>query len=139
MKKKSFAIIGGGLTGCASALYLRNKGHNVTIFEKEKNLGGVAKDLTFDNKKYLNGPNYLDPNSLLINLLKKEKFFKNIVSTKNLFYGSYTDIFLKNIYQIISLIPFVQIICKKVLLKIEISRRIIQYPSSISKNLIFGV
>ena len=50
MKKKSFAIIGGGLTGCASALYLRNKGHNVTIFEKEKNLGGVAKDLTFDNK-----------------------------------------------------------------------------------------
>ena len=95
MKKKSFAIIGGGLTGCASALYLRNKGHNVTIFEKEKNLGGVAKDLTFDNKKYLNGPNYLDPNSLLINLLKKEKFFKNIVSTKNLFYGSYTDIFIK--------------------------------------------
>ena len=37
----------------------------------------------------------MDPNSLLINLLKKEKFFKNIVSTKNLFYGSYTDIFIK--------------------------------------------
>ena len=140
MKKKSFAIIGGGLTGCASALYLRNKGHNVTIFEKEKNLGGVAKDLTFDNKKYLNGPNYLDPNSLLINLLKKEKFFKNIVSTKNLFYGSYTDIFIKKHLSD----NFAHPVCtnnftKKNYLPSKIKNlleRINQYPSSISKNLI---
>ena len=93
MSRKSFAIIGGGLSGCASALYLQSKGHNVTIYEKDSNLGGVAKDLRFDKKNYFNGPNYLDPNSLLIKLIKKEKFFKRIIDTKNLLYGSYTDIF----------------------------------------------
>ena len=93
MKKKSFAIIGGGLSGCASALYLRSKGHDVSIYEKDDSLGGVARDLRFDKKIYFNGPNYLDPNSLLIELIKKEKFFKKIINTKNLLYGSYTDIF----------------------------------------------
>jgi len=93
MKKKTFAIIGGGLSGCASALYLKSKGHDVTIYEKDSNIGGVAKDLEFDKKTYLNGPHYLDPSSLLIKLIKKEKFFKKIINTKNLLYGSYTDIF----------------------------------------------
>ena len=64
MKNKTFAIIGGGLSGCASALYLRSKGHNVSIYEKDDSLGGVARDLRFDKKIYFNGPNYLDPNSL---------------------------------------------------------------------------
>ena len=35
MKKKTFAIIGGGLSGCASALYLKSKGHDVIIYEKD--------------------------------------------------------------------------------------------------------
>ncbi len=140
MKKKSFAIIGGGLTGCASALYLRSKGHDVTIYEKDKYLGGVAKDLTFDNKTYFNGPNYLDPNSLLINLIKKEKFFNKILYTKNLFYGSYTDIFTKkhisdDFAHPVSTNDFK----KKNYLPSKIKNlleRINQYPLSVSKNLI---
>ena len=37
MKKKTFVIIGGGLSGCASALYLKSKGHDVIIYEKDSN------------------------------------------------------------------------------------------------------
>ena len=36
------AIIGGGLTGLSAAYQLSKKGHTVTIFEKEKYLGGLA-------------------------------------------------------------------------------------------------
>ena len=81
------------MSGCASALYLQSKGYNVTIYEKDSKLGGIAKDLEFNKQNYFNGPNYLDPNSLLIKLIKKEKFFKNIIHTKKILYGSYTDIF----------------------------------------------
>ena len=78
MKKKSFVIIGGGLSGCASALYLRAKGHKVSIYEKDKQLGGITKDLKFDKQRYLNGPNYLNPDSPLIKLIKKKIFLKII-------------------------------------------------------------
>lgn len=36
------AIIGGGFTGLTAAYELTKKGHKVTIFEKEKTLGGLA-------------------------------------------------------------------------------------------------
>ena len=140
MSRKSFAIIGGGLSGCASALYLQSKGHNVTIYEKDSNLGGVAKDLRFDKKNYFNGPNYLDPNSLLIKLIKKEKFFKKIIDTKKLLYGSYTDIFgVKNINDDFAHPISTEKFTKKKNLPVKIKNlleRIQQYPVKTSKNLI---
>lgn len=36
------AIIGGGVTGIAEALYLAEKGHQVTLYEKQDLLGGLA-------------------------------------------------------------------------------------------------
>ena len=36
------AILGGGFTGLTAAFYLSNKRHEVTLFEKEKVLGGLA-------------------------------------------------------------------------------------------------
>lgn len=36
------AILGGGITGLTAAYYLAEKGHQVTILEKEKILGGLA-------------------------------------------------------------------------------------------------
>src|SRR3990170_3274489 len=36
------AIIGGGFTGLAAAYELSKRGHKVTVFEKEKVLGGLA-------------------------------------------------------------------------------------------------
>jgi len=49
--KQRVAIVGGGLTGLVTALRLSQRGFGVTVFEKEKELGGLAAD--FD----LNGTN----------------------------------------------------------------------------------
>ena len=43
------AILGGGLTGLTAAYYLAKKGHQVTIFEKEKTLGGLASGFKNNN------------------------------------------------------------------------------------------
>ena len=140
MKKNSFAIIGGGLSGCTAALYLQSKGHNVTIYERYANLGGVTKDLKFSENIYFNGPNYLSPNSLLVKLIEKEKFFKKIVNTKDILYGSFTDIFGEdnishNFAHPVSSNKFK----KKDILPFKINNmleRIQLYPSDVSKNLI---
>jgi protoporphyrinogen oxidase len=38
----NIGIIGGGMMGLATAFYLNKKGHQVTIFEKEKEIGGLS-------------------------------------------------------------------------------------------------
>ena len=38
----NIAILGGGYTGLTAAYELQKKGHAVTIYEKEKVLGGLA-------------------------------------------------------------------------------------------------
>jgi len=50
------AVVGGGLTGLSAAYYLSKKGHQVTVFEKENHLGGLAAGVkvggTFVDKYY---------------------------------------------------------------------------------------
>jgi 5,10-methylene-tetrahydrofolate dehydrogenase/methenyl tetrahydrofolate cyclohydrolase len=36
------AILGGGFTGLTAAYYLQKKGHDITIYEQNNNLGGLA-------------------------------------------------------------------------------------------------
>jgi len=43
------AILGGGITGLTAAYYLAKKNHQITIFEKEKVLGGLAAGFKEDN------------------------------------------------------------------------------------------
>lgn len=43
------AVLGGGLTGLTAAYYLSKKNHQVTVFEKEKKLGGLASGFKSDN------------------------------------------------------------------------------------------
>lgn len=43
------AILGGGLTGLTAAYYLSKKGHQVTVFEKDKALGGLAQGFKAEN------------------------------------------------------------------------------------------
>ena len=42
-------ILGGGITGLTTAYYLAKKDHQVTVFEKEKILGGLASGFKADN------------------------------------------------------------------------------------------
>lgn len=51
--KKTAVIIGGGISGCICALLLARKNFNVTVVEKEKDIGGLfsvfkRKDILFD-------------------------------------------------------------------------------------------
>ena len=41
--KKKVAVIGGGPSGLTAATFLRRKGYQVTIYEKQKDLGGILK------------------------------------------------------------------------------------------------
>ena len=42
-KNKKVAVIGGGPSGLTAATFLRRKGYQVTIYEKQKDLGGILK------------------------------------------------------------------------------------------------
>lgn len=60
-KSKQIAVIGGGPGGMRTALYLADRGHKVTIYEKEEKLGGAIKHADYipfkwtlkDYKNYL--------------------------------------------------------------------------------------
>lgn len=47
---REYAVIGGGIGGCASAALLNAQGHDVVLLEKEPNLGGCAS--TFNRAGY---------------------------------------------------------------------------------------
>ena len=89
MKKKKYydiSIIGGGVSGCISALLLSKLGHKITLFEKKDTLGGTIGDINNNNEKFLNGPQYFDNNSSWLKEIKKLKVFKDHFHN---FYGSY--------------------------------------------------
>lgn len=49
----NICIIGGGLSGLAAADYLVKKGHSVTLYEKEKFLGGVASNIHLNDGRII--------------------------------------------------------------------------------------
>ncbi|MDQ1351908.1 MAG: hypothetical protein QG657_2214 [Acidobacteriota bacterium] len=61
---KKIAIVGGGVTGLALAYYLALEGKSVTVFEKEKNMGGLAASF--------------DINGVLI-----DKYYRHIFTSHN--------------------------------------------------------
>ncbi len=66
------AVIGGGISGLATAFYLKMKGVDVELFEKEKRLGGKMR--TVREKGYIveTGPNgFLDGKPYTLNLVKE--------------------------------------------------------------------
>ena len=51
--KKKIVIIGGGIIGCLTAIYLTQNNHDVTIIVKENNWGGILSDHKYQHQIYL--------------------------------------------------------------------------------------
>lgn len=65
------AIVGGGLTGLVAGYRLSQKGHKVTIFEKEKELGGLAGGFRL-------GRTYLE--KTYHHIFKKDKYIIDLIT-----------------------------------------------------------
>ncbi len=52
MKKKNIVIVGGGVVGILAALIESNKGHKVTIVERDRKLGGLLGSFSLDGAWY---------------------------------------------------------------------------------------
>ena len=63
------SIIGGGIVGTLIALKLSDSGYNITIYESNKKLGGVLKDIENDSGLFLNGCKTLNADTQHINNL----------------------------------------------------------------------
>jgi UDP-galactopyranose mutase len=88
--KKNFSIIGGGVIGCVTALYLKQNGHQVSIFEKKDKLGGVLNDYSNRDSTYLRGCQYFNVDTDWFKILENivpdnlKKFKYNYASITNL-------------------------------------------------------
>jgi len=56
---KKIVIIGGGITGCISAIYCVELGYEVEIYEKKNSLGGIVNDIIEKKIFSLMGPNII--------------------------------------------------------------------------------
>lgn len=56
---KTAVVVGGGITGCATALDLTRLGFRVTLYEAKQELGGILRDIECDGAWYFNGCQYL--------------------------------------------------------------------------------
>ncbi len=52
------AVVGGGFTGCMSAIHIARVGHEVTLWEASSSLGGVLRDIETTDGTYYNGCQY---------------------------------------------------------------------------------
>ena len=59
MNKKKIIIIGSGIGGLSSAIRLQAKGFQVTVFEKNENVGGHAYQLKLDGYTFDLGPSLI--------------------------------------------------------------------------------
>lgn len=75
--KKNIAIVGGGIGGLIVGYKLSQKGNKVTIFEKEKQLGGLLSDFKIENENL-------------------EKFYHHIFKTDKKIISLITELGLKN-------------------------------------------
>ena len=89
MKKKHIAVVGGGITGCVTALLAAKKGLDVSLYEISDSLGGVLKDLKAKDERFINGCQYFEP-AKWFNELQTHKEYEEIFHKLTLSHGSYT-------------------------------------------------
>lgn len=70
MKKKKMLIVGGGLAGLTAGCYLRKKGHEVQILEKNPFCGGLVHSFRREGFLFDTGPRALGNAGILYPMLK---------------------------------------------------------------------
>ena len=87
---KKIAIVGGGITGCVAALYAAKKNFDVHLIEKDKKLGGILQDVSYNKNNYFRACQYLNPWAQWYkNILSEELDLVNFDHQK----GTFTEIF----------------------------------------------
>ncbi|WP_309672448.1 FAD-dependent oxidoreductase [Gemmatimonas sp.] len=57
---RAVVVVGGGITGCITALRLARAGHAVTLIESTSTLGGTLRDFPVGDTAYLRGCQYVE-------------------------------------------------------------------------------
>jgi len=70
---KTIGIIGGGISGLTAAFLLKNKGFDVTLFEKSEAVGGNIQTVNVDGFTIEYAPNSLLKSPRLVDLIKELK------------------------------------------------------------------
>ena len=87
---KNIVIVGGGITGCITALILKKKGHHVRIYENKPKIGGILRDYNDEGNVFFQGCQYLNLNN---NWFQEcFEFLKNDLHIFDHTYGSYVEI-----------------------------------------------
>ena len=73
-QQKNIAIIGGGIGGMEAAIICSKRGHNVTIYEKTKHLGGVFIAAA--------APDFKEKDKMLISWYKRQLLKENHIDVK---------------------------------------------------------
>lgn len=101
------AVLGGGLTGIALARMLNEKGHDVTVLEKEKMTGGLCRSQTKDGFTFDIGGSHIifsrdkEVNDFMCDVLGENKEKRNR-NTKIFFKGAYVKYPFENgLYQLL--------------------------------------
>ena len=136
--KKKLTIIGGGITGCALALYASKKNYEVQIFEKSSFLGGILRDAHFSKHLFFQNCQYLNPNNKWY-----EKLFSNNFNFETFYHKKYSLSNLEGrekLFEDIAGLPITRDIKFKNLSlnskkKISLNDRLKLYPNSISSQI----
>ena len=137
---KKLGVIGGGITGCITALHAAKKGYEVTLFEKDKILGGILKDTKLNEDIFFNSCQYFNPEEPWYKKYIQNQFNFKIFDHEK---GSYTNIFDNEVFS--SQVPnptydkkinLSEVFKKKKFNKKEsLSERLNCYPEFVSKSI----
>ena len=81
---KKIVIIGGGISGLTAAFLLKNKGFEVTLFEKSGRVGGNIQTVEIDGFKIEYAPNSLLKSPRLVDLIRELKLDAEVLAANSL-------------------------------------------------------
>ncbi len=79
-KMKKICIIGGGISGLVAAFLLKNKGFEVTLFEKSERVGGNIQTVKIDDFLIEYAPNSLLKSPRLVDLIRELKLDAEVLA-----------------------------------------------------------